>query len=73
MVTAEKAGKVIGVNQRRVFQIIEAGTVHFTETEGGTTLICIASMSNDAEDNPPRGSDPAYTGPQSPLSEGTTT
>ena len=48
MTTVEQAAKLFGINQRRIFQIIETGTVHFSETDSGATLICIASMSNES-------------------------
>ena len=49
MVAAEHAAKMLGLNQRRIFQIIETGMVHFSETDTGTTFICIASMTEGDE------------------------
>ncbi len=49
MVLAEQAANLLGVNQRRIFQLIETGKVHFADATAGTTLICIASMTS--EDN----------------------
>lgn len=49
MIEAEQAAKFFGVNQRRIFQIIETGMIHFLETDMGTTMICIASMAGESE------------------------
>lgn len=56
LVAAEQAANLLGVSHRRIFQIIETDGVHFTETEAGTTLICIASMS-DIDHNTARRSE----------------
>ena len=50
MVAVDEAATLLGVNQRRVFQIIESGAVHFTETDDGTAMICIASMASGGND-----------------------
>ena len=44
MLTTEQAAKIFGIKQRRIFQIIETGAVHFTETEAGAALICLSSL-----------------------------
>jgi len=49
MISVEQAARLTGVNQRRLFQIIETGTVHFAETEAGVAMICIASMTDKGE------------------------
>lgn len=46
MMAIAQAAVMFGVKQRRVFQIIETGTVHFTETDSGAALICIASFAD---------------------------
>jgi hypothetical protein len=51
MVAADLAANVLGINQRRIFQGIETGIVHFMETEAGSTLICIASITTDSDEN----------------------
>lgn len=44
MLTAEQAAGLFGIRQRRIFQIIEAGAAHYTETETGATFICLPSL-----------------------------
>lgn len=44
MLTAEQAANLFGIQQRRIFQIIEAGAAHFTEIEAGAVMICITSL-----------------------------
>lgn len=43
-ITVEQGSKLFGISQRRVFQIIEAGTAHFTEAESGEVTICLTSL-----------------------------
>jgi hypothetical protein len=49
MVPAEQAANLFGVNQRRIFQLIETGTVHHAEAKTGTTLICVASITGEGD------------------------
>jgi len=49
MLVVEQAAKLLGVSQRRIFRLIENGTVHFAEPEAGTAMICIASMAGEAD------------------------
>ncbi len=44
MLAAEQAAAVFGISQRRVFQLIESSVAHFTETETGAVLVCLASL-----------------------------
>lgn len=44
MVTAEQAAVMLGVNQRRLFQIIEAGGLHYAETASAAMMICLTSF-----------------------------
>ncbi len=57
MLTAEHLAKFFNVSQRRVFQYLEAGAVHFNEEEGGATLICIASFADGSGLRPHEDSD----------------
>ncbi len=57
MLRADQVATMFNISQRKVFQIIEGGSVHFTElAEGGTALICVASFADltggRAQDNP---------------------
>jgi hypothetical protein len=42
--TPEAAAAVAGVTKRTMYQWVETGKVHFTETAQGATLICINSL-----------------------------
>lgn len=44
MLTTEQAANLFGVQQRRIFQIIETEAAHFTEIEAGAVMICITSL-----------------------------
>lgn len=44
MLTAERAAGFFAINQRRVFQIIESGAIHYAETEAGALMICLRSL-----------------------------
>ena len=48
MIEVEPAAKLFELKQRQVFQMIEIGKVHFIETDTGKALICIASMTDEA-------------------------
>lgn len=45
MLTTEQAAIFFGIQQRRIFQIIETEAAHFTEIEAGATMICLTSLS----------------------------
>lgn len=53
MIDAEHAARLFEIRQRQIFQMIETGQVHFTETDTGKTLICLASMSGEGDLNEP--------------------
>ena len=44
VLTTEQAANLFDITQRRIFQIIEAEAVHFTEAEAGVAMICITSL-----------------------------
>jgi len=44
MLTTEQVAGLLGINQRRIFEIIETGAVHFTEIEAGAVMICMTSL-----------------------------
>lgn len=44
MLAIEQVAKALGIKQRRIFQLIETGSVHFAEPESGGALICITSL-----------------------------
>lgn len=46
MMTAERAAVLLNIKQRRIFQIIETGAVHYTEGEAGAVMICLNSLAN---------------------------
>ena len=45
LLTAEEAAATAGVTPRTIYQWVEAGRVHFSETARGETLICLNSLS----------------------------
>jgi hypothetical protein len=44
MVTPEEAAVVAGIAVRRVYRLVEAGSVHYFEAEDGSLLVCLNSM-----------------------------
>lgn len=46
MLPAEQAAVAAGVNLLSVCREVEAGNLHYTETEGGILLICLSSLLN---------------------------
>ena len=44
LLTAEEAAATVGVTPRTIYQWVEAGRVHFSETAEGETLICLPSL-----------------------------
>ena len=44
MVSAEQTANLLGIKQRRIFQIVETGAAHYTEAEAGAIMICINSL-----------------------------
>jgi DNA-directed RNA polymerase subunit RPC12/RpoP len=45
MLVAEKVAALFGLAQRRIFQFIEKGDVHFIETETSSVMVCLSSTS----------------------------
>ena len=45
MVTADEAARLARVTARLIYQWVEAGRLHFTETPEGQLLICLNSLS----------------------------
>jgi hypothetical protein len=48
MLGVEEAAALAGLGQRAVFRRVEDGRLHFTENSGGTLLICLNSLINEA-------------------------
>ena len=48
MISIAEAALVAGLSQRAIFQVIEAGRVHFVELKGGSLLVCLESLLNQA-------------------------
>ncbi len=44
MVSTNEAATLVNTTARDVFRRVDAGNVHFLETEGGTLLICCKSF-----------------------------
>ena len=44
MLTPEVSAQLCGVSPRVVYRRVEAGTIHFTETEDGALFVCLASL-----------------------------
>jgi len=44
MLAAEQIAVVFDISQRRLFQLVETGAAHFTETETGAVMICPSSL-----------------------------
>ena len=49
MLAIEQAADLLGIKQRRIFQIIETGAAHFTEAEAGALMICLNSLAADLD------------------------
>ncbi len=45
MLTIAQAAVLLGIKQSRIFQIVETGAIHFTESEAGALMICLNSLS----------------------------
>ena len=44
MLTIAQAAVLFRLKQSRIFQIVETGAAHFTETEAGALMICLNSL-----------------------------
>ncbi len=49
MISIDLAAALAGLNQRTVFQLVEAGKVHFVEMSEGQTLFCSNSLAEKAQ------------------------
>lgn len=47
--TPEDAGAFAGVSTRTVYRWVEAGRVHFTETNDGRLFVCLATLRANGE------------------------
>ena len=47
VVTVEQAAKILGITQRRIFQIVETGAAHYAESESGRAAICLTSLTTN--------------------------
>lgn len=50
MVTPDEAARVAGFSSRRIYRLIEAGSLHFSETAEGHLLICQRSLPQLSEE-----------------------
>lgn len=50
MLAIEQAANLLDITQRRIFQIIETGAAHFTETATGALMICLPSLMTVLDD-----------------------
>lgn len=48
-VAASEAAQRRGVSEREIFRLVDAGEIHFAETEGGKLLVCLESLTGAAE------------------------
>jgi hypothetical protein len=46
MLTPDEAAQMSRTTPRRIYQHLEAGRLHFTETDNGQLYICLNSLSN---------------------------
>jgi hypothetical protein len=44
MITPNEAAKLAGISSRSVYRLVEAESIHFTETHDGLLLICLNSL-----------------------------
>jgi excisionase family DNA binding protein len=44
MLTPEEAAALMGTTARDIYRRVEAGDLHFHETEGGRVLVCATSL-----------------------------
>jgi hypothetical protein len=51
MLTVTEAARFAGMSSRTIFQLIEAGQLHFRETATGLLLVCFDSLSAEKENN----------------------
>lgn len=66
MVTLDQACTLSRIGARALFRLIEAGALHFQETESGSVFICLHSLQIAAQQisgglNPPQNQTPNQT------------
>ncbi|HQZ95702.1 MAG TPA: hypothetical protein PLP21_05255 [Pyrinomonadaceae bacterium] len=61
MLTAASSARILGITQRRVFQIVEMGGAHYSDNTADSEMICLSSLSAFLDAG--RG----YTGSSLPL------
>ncbi len=44
MVGVQEAAAIAGISEREIFQLSEAGPIHFAETTEGRALFCVPSL-----------------------------
>jgi hypothetical protein len=44
MLAPEQIVQILGISQRRIFQLVETGAAHFVETNTGAMMICPSSV-----------------------------
>lgn len=44
MLTAEQTATLLCLSRRAVYQLVELGHAHFTESETGAVMICLSSL-----------------------------
>lgn len=54
MIAAESAASIFGFSRREVYRMVEAGKVHFLETEAGILFVCKKLLENNLPGNEPK-------------------
>ncbi len=49
MLTIAQTAAFLRIKQRRIFQLAETGSLHFTEAETGEFMICLSSLSAELD------------------------
>jgi hypothetical protein len=44
MISPDEAAKLAGLSSRAMYRLVEAESIHFTETHDGSPLICLKSL-----------------------------
>ena len=50
MITPDEAAKLAGMSSRSLYRLVEAESIHFTETHDGSLLICLNSLHRSIPD-----------------------
>ncbi|HYK87544.1 MAG TPA: helix-turn-helix domain-containing protein [Acidobacteriota bacterium] len=48
MVTPSEAARIAGVTSRTIYRWVEQARLHFVENAGGSILVCVVSLDDDA-------------------------